>query len=197
MTDKLRSALIRLPRRYKRLLQVTVDVVLVWAALWLAFIVRLGFDKRVDPLGDHLWLFTAAPLIAIPLFIRTGMYRAVMRYFGNDALVAIFKAVSISALVLALVVYWHRDPPAVVPRSLVFNYWWLSLFMVGGLRLLMRHYFMGDWYVAGRQMPVCACWRRAIFGASSGRWAILLGGRSLRRRCAGSRWWCMRLRGCM
>lgn len=173
MTDKLRSALIRLPRRYKRLLQVTVDVVLVWAALWLAFIVRLGFDNRVDPLGDHLWLFTAAPLIAIPLFIRTGMYRAVMRYFGNDALVAIFKAVSISALVLALVVYWHRDPPAVVPRSLVFNYWWLSLFMVGGLRLLMRHYFMGDWYVAGRQMPfintrpVQSLPKVAIYGAGA------------------------------
>ncbi|MPT17390.1 MAG: polysaccharide biosynthesis protein [Pseudomonas sp.] len=173
MTDKLRSALIRLPRRYKRLLQVTVDVVLVWATLWLAFIVRLGFDKRVDPLGDHLWLFAIAPLIAIPLFIRTGMYRAVMRYFGNDALVAIFKAVSISALVLALVVYWHRDPPAVVPRSLVFNYWWLSLFMVGGLRLLMRHYFMGDWYVAGRQMafintrPVQSLPKVAIYGAGA------------------------------
>ncbi|ERI50960.1 nucleotide sugar epimerase [Pseudomonas sp. EGD-AK9] len=25
--------------------------------------------------------------------------------------------------------------------------------MIGGLRLLMRHYFMGDWYVAARQMP--------------------------------------------
>src|SRR5690606_27141904 len=36
---------------------------------------------------------------------------------------------------------------------LVFNYWWLSLFMIGGLRLLMRQYFMGDWYVATRQMP--------------------------------------------
>lgn len=153
MTDKLRSTLVRLPRRYKRLLQVVVDIVLVWGALWLSFIVRLGFDKRVDPLGDHFWLFAVAPVIAIPLFIRLGMYRAVMRYFGNDALIAILKAVTVSALVLALVVYWHRDPPAVVPRSLVFNYWWLSLVIIGGLRLLMRHYFMGDWYVAARQMP--------------------------------------------
>lgn len=122
MTDRLRSALIKLPRRYKRLLQVAVDIVLVWTALWVSFVVRLGLDKRVDPLGDHFWLFAIAPVIAIPLFVRMGMYRAVMRYFGNDALVAIFKAVTISALILALVVYWHRDPPAVVPRSLVFNY---------------------------------------------------------------------------
>ncbi|MBH3339232.1 polysaccharide biosynthesis protein [Pseudomonas mendocina] len=153
MTDKLRKALIKLPRRYKRSLQVFVDIGLVWLALWLAFIVRLGFDNRIDPFGDHLWLFVVAPFIAIPCFVRLGMYRAVMRYFGNDALLAIFKAVSISALIMALAVYWHREPPALVPRSLVFNYWWISLFMVGGLRLLMRQYFMGDWYVAAKQMP--------------------------------------------
>jgi FlaA1/EpsC-like NDP-sugar epimerase len=52
--------------------------------------------------------FSSLPLIAIPLFIRFGMYRAVMRYLGNDALIAIWKAVTISALVLSLVVYWNR-----------------------------------------------------------------------------------------
>lgn len=173
MTDKLRKALVMLPRRYKRLLQVTVDIGLVWLALWLAFVVRLGFDKRIEPWGDHLWLFVAAPLIAIPCFIRLGMYRAVMRYFGNDALFAIFKAVTLSALTLALAVYWYSEPPALVPRSLVFNYWWLSLFMIGGLRLMMRQYFMGDWYVAARQMPFVNASRAgalpkvAVYGAGA------------------------------
>lgn len=153
LTQRVRKALIKLPRRYKRLLQVAVDIVLVWLALWLAFVVRLGFDKRIDPLGDHLWLFAVAPVLAIPYFIRLGMYRAVMRYFGNDALIAIFKAVSLASLTLALAVYWYREPPELVPRSLVVNYWWLSLVLIGGLRLLMRQFFMGDWYVAARQVP--------------------------------------------
>ncbi|MFZ3153168.1 polysaccharide biosynthesis protein [Pseudomonas sp.] len=173
MTDKLRITLLSLPRRYKRLLQVVVDVVLVWLALWLAFVVRMGFDKRIDPFGDHAWLFIAAPVIAIPLFIRLGMYRAVMRYFGNDALVAIFKAVTIAALLLSLAVYWYRGAPALVPRSLVFNYWWFSLLLVGGLRLLMRQYFMGDWYVAARQLSFGNPGRRdslprvAVYGAGA------------------------------
>src|SRR3990167_3421034 len=77
---------------------------------------------------------------------RFGMYRAVMRYFGNDALLAIGKAVTLSALLLALAVYWHQGAPKLIPRSMVFNYWWLSLVMIGGLRLVMRQYFMGDWY---------------------------------------------------
>ncbi|WP_438826819.1 polysaccharide biosynthesis protein [Pseudomonas lopnurensis] len=142
----MRSRLVSLPRRYKRLIQVVTDVVLIWAALWLAFVVRLGDTHNIEPLGGHAWLFGIAPLIAIPFFIRFGMYRAVMRYFGNDALMAIAKAVTLSALLLSLAVYWRTDAPKLIPRSMVFNYWWLSLVLIGGLRLVMRQYFMGDWF---------------------------------------------------
>lgn len=142
----LRTWLVSWPRRYKRLLQVTADILISWLALWLAFWVRLGSDELINPLGDYYWLFLAAPAIAIPVYIRSGMYRAVLRYMGNDALVSIFKSVTVSALLMALLVYWHRDAPAVVPRSLVFNYWWLSLIFAGGTRLLMRQYFLGDWF---------------------------------------------------
>ncbi|MBN0084918.1 hypothetical protein JTL67_36130, partial [Pseudomonas aeruginosa] len=86
-------------------------------SLWLAFVVRLGTDDMIDVFGEHAWLFITAPVIAIPLFIRFGMYRAVMRYLGNDALIAIAKAVTISALVLSLVVYWYRGAPGAVMPS--------------------------------------------------------------------------------
>ncbi len=142
----LRDYLVRLPRRYKRLFQVLADVFLVWLSLWLAFVVRLGSFDEVDPLGGHAWLFALAPVLAIPLFVRIGMYRAVMRYLGNDALITIAKAVTFSSLLLALAIYWYRDAPALVPRSLVFNYWWISLMLLGGLRLLLRQYVLGDWY---------------------------------------------------
>ncbi len=151
--DKFRALLLGLPRRKKRLIQVASDVVLVWLALWLAFIVRLGVEDMYNPIRVHFWLFLAAPLIAIPLFVRFGMYRAVMRYFGNDALIAIVKAVSLSSLVLALVVFWYSNHEAVVPRSIIFNYWWLSLVIIGGLRLFMRQYFMGDWFTAAQHVP--------------------------------------------
>jgi FlaA1/EpsC-like NDP-sugar epimerase len=148
LAETLRSRLVSLPRRQKRLIQVAMDVVLVWVALWLAFVVRLGDSAAIEPFAGHAWLFALAPVIAIPLFVRFGMYRAVMRYFGNDALLAIVKAVTLSALFLALAVYWYQGAPKLIPRSMVFNYWWLSLMMVGGLRLLMRQYFMGDWFSA-------------------------------------------------
>lgn len=151
--DKLRTFLLALPRRQKRIIQVATDVLLVWAALWMAFFVRLGVDDLVNPLDGYIWLFASAPVISIPLFIRFGMYRAVMRYFGNDALVTIVKAVSLSALMLGVVVYVYSNHQHVVPRSVMFNYWWLSLVMTGGLRLAMRQYFLGDWFTAAQYVP--------------------------------------------
>lgn len=151
--DKVSTALLGLPRRAKRLLQVSADIVLVCVALWASFIVRLGIDEPLQPFVNHPWLFVAAPVIAIPLFIRFGMYRAVMRYFGNDALVAIVKAVSLSSLILALVVFWYSDHKTLLPRSIIFNYWWLSMVILGGLRLAMRQYFMGDWFNAFHRAP--------------------------------------------
>lgn len=151
--DKLRSVLLGLPRRQKRLLQVLADVVLVELALWLAFVVRLGIEDMINPFKLHIWLFVSAPLVAIPLFIRFGMYRAVMRYFGNDALIAIIKAVSLSSLILGFIVYWYSNHQNVVPRSIMFNYWWLSMVMIGGLRLAMRQYFLGDWFAATKHVP--------------------------------------------
>lgn len=169
--DRLRIYLLNLPRRQKRLIQVATDVVLIWLALWLGFLVRLGIDEIYNPIIAHTWLFISAPLVAIPLFIRFGMYRAVMRYFGNDALVAIIKAVSLSSLILTLIVYWYSNHQVVVPRSIIFNYWWISLVIVGGLRLAMRQYFMGDWFNAAQHVPFTnrdnGLPRVAIYGAGS------------------------------
>lgn len=167
----IRERLLGLPRQYKRLLQVLVDVLLIWLALWLAFYIRLGSTERIEPLGGHGWLFITAPILAIPLFIRLGLYRAVLRYLGSDALLVMAKAVTLSALLLALAVYWYRDAPALVPRSMILNYWWLSLMLIGGLRLLMRQYFLGDWYSVGLSIPFInrtdSLPRAAIYGAGT------------------------------
>lgn len=142
-SGSIRLRLLGLSRQRKRALQVFADVVLLWVALWLAFVIRLGDLHVINPLGDYLWLFIAAPATAIPLFIRYGLYRAVLRYLGSSALVTIFNAVSLSALLLAVVIYLMQ-PDALMPRSVVFIYWGLSLLLVGGLRLLMRQYFIGE-----------------------------------------------------
>ncbi|WOD12610.1 nucleoside-diphosphate sugar epimerase/dehydratase [Pseudomonas sp. NyZ704] len=143
----LKDRLVRLSYSQKRAIQVTVDIALLWAAMWLAFYIRLGTGGWLWPSGGQGWLFVISPLIAIPVYIRMGMYRAVMRYFGNDALIGILKAVTTGYLGFALVLLIARDVgwEVLFPRTVFFTYWWLSLVFIGGLRLLAREYFLGDW----------------------------------------------------
>ncbi len=137
----IRERLLALPREQKRVLQMVVDLVLIWLALWLAFYIRLDDVTKVEPFSGHAWLFMLAPAISLPIFTRYGLYRAVMRYIGNQALVAIGRAVTLSTMLLGVAVFLYGDPPAVVPRSTLIIYWLLGLFLVGGLRIFMRKFF--------------------------------------------------------
>ncbi|MCY1268314.1 UDP-N-acetyl-alpha-D-glucosamine C6 dehydratase [compost metagenome] len=148
MLDQIRKRLLKLSRRKKRFIQVMTDVMLIWLALEMAFLLRLGWNDMPQWSKQILWLFACAPITAIPFFIRMGLYRAVLRYMGNDALLIIFKAVTLSTLVFALILFWVRTS-YVIPRSVIFNYWWLCLVFIGGVRLLLRQYFTGNLYGPG------------------------------------------------
>ncbi|WP_394242081.1 polysaccharide biosynthesis protein [Halopseudomonas laoshanensis] len=146
-----KDRLISLSYRRKRVIQIAADFVLLSVAMWAALFMRLSQTGWILPEGKQIWLFLIAPAVAIPIYIRLGMYRAVMRHFGNDALMVIFKAVTLGFLAYTLVLMVLRDSgfEVLFPRSVFFSYWSLSLMMVGGLRLLARQYFMGDWFGYG------------------------------------------------
>lgn len=58
-----------------------------------------------------------------------------------------------------------------MPRSIVFNYWWLSLVMTGGLRLVMRQYFLADGLTTAKRAPFASRHdgvpKVAIYGAGA------------------------------
>ncbi|WP_256663802.1 nucleoside-diphosphate sugar epimerase/dehydratase [Pseudomonas sp. gcc21] len=150
----IKEKLIGLSYGQKRSLQIVADVVLMWAALWIAFVIRLGPEGWIWPEGSQGWLFVLAPLVSVPFYVRMGMYRAVMRYFGNDALKCIFRAVTAAfiGLVIAVMALRVSGMDLFQSRSILFMYWCLSLGMLGGLRLVAREYFTGHWFTAGKQI---------------------------------------------
>ncbi|TYT76153.1 polysaccharide biosynthesis protein [Desulfobotulus mexicanus] len=150
--------LVGIPRWQKRLLCLIVDCFFVIFALWLAFVLRMGHSAV--HVKDLIWVFIAAPLLSIPVFIRMGLYRAIIRYIGSDALKTIFHAVTLSSLLLALFFFWFRDftffvpEGTVVPRSIVVNYWFLCVFFIGGSRFLARNIVNRNMQVRGLFLPV-------------------------------------------
>ena len=134
-----RKWFIRQPRSNKRIITLIVDVFAVVISLWLAFSLR--YSEFYAPAQSQIWIFIAAPVLAIPVFIRLGLYRAIVRYIGVDALWAIFKAVSLYTLLLVAVVLLSGDLAGVVPRTVYGINALILLLFVGGSRLLARWWF--------------------------------------------------------
>jgi len=123
-----------LSRNNKRTILLLADLLLVVGALWIAFSLRLELWFTVE--GDLLWLFAAAPLIAIPIFIQFGLYRAIIRYLGMRAAWSVVQAVALYAVLWGLLALLSGVEG--IPRSVVLINAMVALLAVGGSRMLMR-----------------------------------------------------------
>ena len=108
------TSLRTLPRPAKQGIAVACDVILAWLMLLLAFALRL--DEFVLPTGEQWWAFAASPLLAVPIFIQMGLYKAVLRFTGLSALQAIAKGSIIYGALFFGFLLLAR--PEGVPRSL-------------------------------------------------------------------------------
>ena len=123
-----------LPRGIKQALIVSFDIGAAWLTLWMAFSLRL--ESYFLPTAAQWWPFALAPLLAVPIFIKLGLYRAVIRYTGLSALQAIAKATAIYGVVFfALLVWAHWDG---VPRSIGILQPLLYLLSIAVSRALIR-----------------------------------------------------------
>lgn len=135
------SRIIRAPRWQKRVVSLLFDFSALFMAVWCSYYLRIG--EWINPIGNTFWLFVIAPLVSILFFVRMGLYRMILRYMSQDAFVTVFKAVTLSSLVTALFIFWFKTPEQLIPRSVVINYWLLSLLVVGGTRYLVRRLLWG------------------------------------------------------
>ncbi len=129
--------LIQLPRNIKQACLLALDMVFVTAAMWLAVAFRYGHTNfHLGPVEYACAAVTV--LLSAVVFLRLGLYRAVIRFMGQQAIWAVLTAVSYSTIILGATVFFAK---AGVPRSMPFIYFALALLGIGGTRLVVRAYY--------------------------------------------------------
>ena len=125
-----------------------LDSALIVTCLLAAFSIRLGY--WFWPNDDLMLVIIGAPIIAAPIFIRFGLYRAVIRYIGFKALWAIINAVSLYALIWGIIGFMAALDG--IPRSVIIINWILSLMAIGGLRIIARLIISGDVHIFSKKI---------------------------------------------
>jgi FlaA1/EpsC-like NDP-sugar epimerase len=154
MLDNLKGAVGSMPRVWKRVILITFDFVVLSGALWLSYTLRFGIWTPPNRLDQVAGLLTA-PLVAIPIFIRMGLYRAVIRFLPERAMWTIVKAMTYTTLVwVALAFITEAVTRGVVPRSVPVLFWALGTITIGGSRFIAKAMLAPGVGMARGQRPV-------------------------------------------
>ena len=152
-------------RKTKRTITLVIDFISVIAALWIAFSLR--YSTLYLPEDGQWWIFLLAPVIAVPVFIRLGLYRAIVRYLGMKAIWTVVKAITLYTLIFAVIVLLAgADVTGVVPRTVYGINLLILLVFIGGSRLIARWWFAQ--YISAEQVTASQQFRTTpvlIYGA--------------------------------
>ena len=152
-------------RKTKRTITLVIDFISVIAALWIAFSLR--YSTLYLPEDGQWWIFLLAPVIAVPVFIRLGLYRAIVRYLGMNAIWTVVKAITLYTLIFAVIVLLAgADVTGVVPRTVYGINLLIRLVFIGDSRLIARWWFAQ--YISAEQVTASQQFRTTpvlIYGA--------------------------------
>ena len=133
------SGVLTMSRLKKRLVVIVLDVLLTLISVWLAFYLRI--DQFGMPENQQIFVYLIAPALAIPIFIKFGLYRAIFRYTGMAALAATAKAIGVYAILFFVTLLFFKWSG--VPRSIGLIQPLLFLILVGGSRAMARFWLAG------------------------------------------------------
>jgi len=152
-TDRYVRQTVDLPRPLKRLITLCADGLMMPILLWAA----LGLKAGVPTVRLEDWpAYLAVVVVSLPIFVRAGLYRAVIRYIGHKAVFAVASAVALNGVLIGLFGTWFRIP-ALSPSTVVI-YSCFCLIYVAGSRFVVRQYLLTHYL-----KPTVA--RVAIYGA--------------------------------
>jgi FlaA1/EpsC-like NDP-sugar epimerase len=148
--------MIDLPRNLRQAFILSLDLVAIPLALAGGAWLRAG-EAGIPAFTLNLWLAALITVVgSAVVFLRLGLYRAVVRFMGHQAVVAIVKGVCLSTLLLAASSLMTGAPLHI---SQLVAYWAFMLVFVGATRLAVRVWYRSVHPVSGQ--PV------AIYGAGS------------------------------
>jgi FlaA1/EpsC-like NDP-sugar epimerase len=164
----MKTYLISLSRFSKQLIAIAVDTLSIIFAVWLAYSIRLG--RFHYPVDREIFVYLIPVLIALAVFIKLGLYKAILRYTGQYALWLILRSIVIYgfffiALIILLNFITSPQGTSVIPKSLGLLHPLILLIMIVLSRSFVRLWLTGG--LSNRKSGQNQKRRTLIYGAGA------------------------------
>nr|WP_305909932.1 nucleoside-diphosphate sugar epimerase/dehydratase [Methylomarinum sp. Ch1-1]MDP4522873.1 nucleoside-diphosphate sugar epimerase/dehydratase [Methylomarinum sp. Ch1-1] len=120
------------------------------------------------PQGNVRYLFVVAPFVAVPIFIKMGLYRAIIRYIGGRAFWTIVQATTLYGIVFSALAF--QAGIGMVPRTVPPLNWLIMLLLVSSSRFFARWWLSESYarFTANQGQRAACCKKNVvIYGAGS------------------------------
>ncbi|MDK9737714.1 polysaccharide biosynthesis protein [Vibrio sp. D404a] len=124
-----------MPRPLKRLVSIIVDVIFIIFSFWGAFATRLGNIEAYTQQTEYWKLIAFLVPCTLVVFVKSGLYRAILRYLSLHAVLNIAISAIVSA---AFIVFFSYFNHLYMPRSIPVIYTTYLVILCGGSRLIVR-----------------------------------------------------------
>ncbi|MBQ4849191.1 nucleoside-diphosphate sugar epimerase/dehydratase [Pseudoalteromonas sp. MMG012] len=132
--ERLFRSLLDLSRSHKRVVTLLIDSIFVFLAFWFALFVRLDSLYSFFEFGNWIILGIVLP-VSLAVFIKLGLYRAVLRYVGANAVGAVLLGTLISTVTMVFSAFFMQIG---IPRTMPLIYAILLIMSIGGSRIMVR-----------------------------------------------------------
>ncbi|MFC7299254.1 polysaccharide biosynthesis protein [Herminiimonas aquatilis] len=130
---------LELSRLQKQLIAATADFLLLPLTFYLSVLLR--YDSSTPQLFQmYFWMIITAPLISIPIFLRLGLYRAVIRFIDQKIVYVVVLGVTLSVICMAAFATFTHT--ATLSRGVFGIYWVSAILYVVSSRFLARGYLL-------------------------------------------------------
>ncbi len=152
--------ILALPRPAKRAVAICIDLILCAFAVWVAFYLRL--DQWIELRGIQWLAVVISCGLAIPIFIVSGLYRAIFRYSSTAAMFGIAQAALVYGVLYSTVITVIQIPN--IPRTVGIIQPVLLFLLIAASRII------ASWWLGGAYTNLLKGKRKSlvmIYGAGS------------------------------
>ena len=122
-------------RTVKQVILMLADATLVGLAFWFSILLANG-SLATDYAENFFAYLVLLSLSSVLIFYHQGIYRTILLYMGIQSVLIILKAVTLTALLMGVILYFDNSPVLTMPMVPIF--WMLALLLIGGKRIMIK-----------------------------------------------------------